>query len=129
MTGDQDDVGSSVIGVDILDEQIAGASLVRVLRVRDGAAGLEGHFPGSPLVPGVVQVQWAVQAARRLAGMPRVGRLEGLKFKAPIRPGQRVEVAVTLSASGDSIQFRISCGETIFSSGRCVLHSAVHSDP
>jgi 3-hydroxymyristoyl/3-hydroxydecanoyl-(acyl carrier protein) dehydratase len=131
MTDDQDDVGSSIVRVDVLDERVAGSSsVVRVLQVRDGIDGLEGHFPGSPVVPGVVQIQWVIHTARRLVGgMPSVGRFEGLKFKALIRPGQRVEVAASLSESGDSIQFRISCGKTIFSSGRCMLRSAVRLDP
>jgi 3-hydroxymyristoyl/3-hydroxydecanoyl-(acyl carrier protein) dehydratase len=121
-----EETASSVVGVDVLDERIVGSSFVRVLRVRDESESLAGHFPGSPVVPGIVQIQWAIDAAGRLAGrMVTLRRLERLKFKAVVRPGQRVEVAVTFSAEGDAIQFRIAFGQTIFSSGRCVLHQAV----
>ena len=115
-------VGSSVVGVELVSEQVVGSTIVRVLRVHDEATGLEGHFPGFAIVPGIVQIQWALDAAGRLAGHPpELRRLETLKFKAVIRPGQRVELAVELSATGDAMHFRIGCGERTFSSGRCVL--------
>ena len=126
MTEGRRDPGSSVVPVDVLDEQATGSSLVRVLRVRDDAAGLAGHFPGLPVVPAVVQIQWAMDAAERLAGRaPTLHRLEALKFKAMIRPGQLVEVAVQLSPVGDAVQFRIASGGRVFSTGRCVLRQPV----
>lgn len=130
MTDERRDPGSSVVAVDVLAERAAGSSLVRVLRVLDDVASLAGHFPGLPIVPAVVQIQWAMDAAERLAGrVPILRRLEALKFKAMIRPGQLVEVAVELSMVGDAVQFRIGCGETVFATGRCVLREAVRSVP
>ena len=124
------DPGSSVVAVDVLDERAAGLEVVRVLRVRDDVGGLAGHFPGLPVVPAVVQIQWAMDAAERLAGRaPTLRRLEALKFKAMIRPGQLVEVAVRLSAMGDAVQFRIGSGERVFSTGRCVLRQPVGPAP
>ncbi len=125
MTDGAEGDGASAVDVDVLDERVVGASLVRVLRVRDVVGSLEGHFPGSPVVPGIVQVQWALDAVRRLTQRTAtVDRLEALKFKAVIRPGQRVEVVVELCAVADVMRFRISCGETVFASGRCVLRPA-----
>jgi 3-hydroxymyristoyl/3-hydroxydecanoyl-(acyl carrier protein) dehydratase len=121
---------SPAVAVDVLAERAAGSSLVRVLRVRDDVGGLAGHFPGVPVVPAVVQIQWAMDAAERLAGRaPMLRRLEALKFKAIIRPGQLVEVTVELSAVGDAVHFRIAAGERVFSSGRCVLRQPVQPTP
>ncbi len=114
------------VAVDVLTERAAGSSLVRLLRVRDDSAGLAGHFPGLPVVPAVVQIQWAMDATERLAGRaPMLRRLEALKFKAIIRPGQLVEVRVELSAVGDAVHFRIGDGDRVFSTGRCVLSQPV----
>jgi 3-hydroxymyristoyl/3-hydroxydecanoyl-(acyl carrier protein) dehydratase len=116
------EAGSSVVAVDLLDERAAGASLVRVLHVRDDSEALAGHFPGLPVVPAVVQIRWVMEAAAQLAGCPlALRRLEALKFKAMIRPGQRVEVAVETSSARDAVRFRIGAGEMVFSTGRCVL--------
>jgi 3-hydroxymyristoyl/3-hydroxydecanoyl-(acyl carrier protein) dehydratase len=118
------------VAVDVLAERADGSSLVRTLRVRDDVGGLAGHFPGLPVVPAVVQIQWAMDAAERLAGRaPVLRRLEALKFKAIIRPGQLVEVAVELSAVGDAVRFRIGDGGRVFSSGRCVLRQPVSLPP
>lgn len=56
---------------------------------------LPGHFPGNPVVPGVVLLDRATAAilaahpGRRLAALPQV------KFLQPVRPGATVSVGYT----------------------------------
>ncbi len=60
---------------------------------------LPGHFPGRPIVPGVLLLDHAITAI--LAAQP--GRLAGLpsvKFTRPVRPGQTVLVACAPAAAG-----------------------------
>ncbi len=95
---------------------------MRVLRVRDDPGELAGHFPGLPVVPAVVELHWVMEAAARLAGgSPTLRRLEAVKFKDIVRPGQRVEIAVELCPTGDAVRFRVGAGERLFASGRCLL--------
>lgn len=61
-----------------------------------------GHFPGQPLLPGVVLLAEALEALLReapafLAGAPR---MSAVKFLAPVRPGASLEVRWTLPAAG-----------------------------
>lgn len=56
---------------------------------------LQGHYPGFPVVPGVILVESAMQAGAILVapltagaeGVPVVTRLNDVKFKRMIRPG------------------------------------------
>lgn len=56
---------------------------------------LPGHFPGRPVVPGVVLLDRVTAAAREAFGLgPAIG-LPRAKFAAPVMPGQRVDAALT----------------------------------
>ncbi len=65
---------------------------------------LQGHFPNYPLVPGVILCECALQSGAILlasqmtdAGMvPVATRMDGVKFKQMVRPGDTVEMEVTL---------------------------------
>jgi len=93
--------------------------LERRLRVPDDLAFLEGHFEGRPLVAGVVQLRWALDAAGHLLGRaPRVRGIEALKFPAVLLPGQDFALRVELAGDGKRLRFRLAHGERVFASGR-----------
>jgi 3-hydroxyacyl-[acyl-carrier-protein] dehydratase len=64
----------------------------------------QGHFPGRPIMPGVLQVEALAQAAGVLAveslGLAGSGKLvyfmaiEGAKFRAPVEPGVLLKLEV-----------------------------------
>jgi len=63
----------------------------------------QGHYPDFPLVPGVVLCEAAMQAGAVLLskhvsgdGVPVAGRLNDVKFKRMVRPGDTVLLDVTL---------------------------------
>jgi 3-hydroxymyristoyl/3-hydroxydecanoyl-(acyl carrier protein) dehydratase len=86
---------------------------------------LAGHFPGLPVVPGVIQLRWVMELARRLGG-PAVtlGSLEAVKFTSLLRPGQTFRLRVDLADRGETVHFRLWDDATVFSSGRGRLASA-----
>lgn len=68
---------------------------------------LPGHFPGRPVVPGVVvldRVYAAIEAAQGLLG---VTRLPQVKFVRPLLPGERAQVVLEGAAS--RWRFRVLC--------------------
>ncbi|HTB23024.1 MAG TPA: AMP-binding protein [bacterium] len=80
----------------------------------------KGHFPGHPLLPGVVQLHWAVRAAREHLGVHGAFRgLRALKFMRPLRPGQRVTLSLVLAQGG--VEFRYASEEGRHASGHIVL--------
>ncbi|HET6412985.1 MAG TPA: AMP-binding protein [Anaeromyxobacter sp.] len=69
----------------------------------------EGHFPGSPVLPGVVELdRMAVRQVERLwpqAGMLRAVRR--LKFLRPIGPGERIELFLERDPVRRTVDFAI----------------------
>ncbi|MDG4552324.1 MAG: hypothetical protein P9F19_03975 [Candidatus Contendobacter sp.] len=49
---------------------------------------LKGHFPGHPIVPGVVILEEVIQAFEDWRPESRVVGMPVVKFLAPLRPGQ-----------------------------------------
>lgn len=61
----------------------------------------EGHFPGHPILPGVVALSWMLAGAERFLGRPLAGiELLNVKFQTVILPGARVELSVVLKTGG-----------------------------
>ena len=87
---------------------------VSVLRIEATHPSLPGHFPGRPVVPGVVLLDEVVARAAPLAG-GRLARLPQVKFLAPLRPGE--EARIELDAQPPRVRFRVLRGETLVASG------------
>jgi 3-hydroxyacyl-[acyl-carrier-protein] dehydratase len=80
----------------------------------------QGHYPGHPLVPGVILCESAMQAGAVLLarfvqgteGVPVATRLNDVKFKKMIRPGDTIQIEVTLQerlADAFFLQAKVSC--------------------
>lgn len=66
-----------------------------------------GHFPGRPVVPGVLIVDWVMEAvAEWLERRLQVDELESLKLLAPLTPGDRFHLRI-LTSSMPRLEFRI----------------------
>lgn len=88
------------------------------LRVPRDLIWFEGHFPGFPILPGVVQLDWAAHFARRYFGFDATtAGVSGLKFQNVIRPGDEPRLELVLRRDGKGVEFVFSLDGKISSHG------------
>jgi 3-hydroxyacyl-[acyl-carrier-protein] dehydratase len=75
---------------------------------------LAGHFPGQPLVPGVLLLERVALALRAWRGQ-RLVRVREAKFMAPLLPTQEAELQLT--EAGPQIRFEIRCAGVLLARG------------
>ena len=67
----------------------------------------DGHFPGTPVLPGVVLLDETIRALERAAGgAPSCWRVASVKFLRPVAPGEALLLEHEPLASG-TIRFSI----------------------
>jgi 3-hydroxymyristoyl/3-hydroxydecanoyl-(acyl carrier protein) dehydratase len=109
----------------VLEEHVTPPEAVLLLSIPSDLEYLVGHFPSSPIVPGVVQLKWAIESARRLLGVPgEVMRMEALKFQLVMSPGAVATLTLKWVAAESKLHFVYASGKARFSSGRLSFRAA-----
>lgn len=91
------------------------------LRVPLDLAHFPGHFAGAPVVPGAVQMAWALSlAATRLGTSERCHSMEALKFQQLLRPGAPITLTLRMDHARGKLHFAYRHGDASYSSGRLV---------
>ena len=88
-----------------------------------------GHFPGHPVLPGVLLLSFVMQAlAARPLLAERVGatsRIDNAKFLHPVGPGARLRVA--LREQGSGVAFEVWMQDTVAARGQIAAGSSAGS--
>lgn len=90
--------------VDAVDACTPGASTLARYRVTGEEDFLAGHFPGNPVLPGVIQLEALAQAGaiavladeRFRHRLPLFGGVEKVRFRRLVRPGDELVLDVAL---------------------------------
>ncbi len=90
--------------IDEVEEYISGESCTAYKNVREDEYYFKGHFPGNPIMPGVLMVEALAQtgAVAILSMEENKGRnalfggINNLKFKKQVVPGDRLKLEVKI---------------------------------
>jgi predicted LPLAT superfamily acyltransferase/3-hydroxymyristoyl/3-hydroxydecanoyl-(acyl carrier protein) dehydratase len=87
------------------------------LRIEAGHPALAGHFPGSPVLPGVVLLDETVRAIERESGgAPRRWTVGAAKFLKPVQPGESLTLEYEPLPNG-SMRFAVTSAGRAVASG------------
>jgi acyl-coenzyme A synthetase/AMP-(fatty) acid ligase/3-hydroxymyristoyl/3-hydroxydecanoyl-(acyl carrier protein) dehydratase len=105
-------------GVEVLAEARSADTLHYELRVPPTLVHFAGHFPDLPILPGVVQVHWAMRlAAEQLPAVHALASIDRLKFMAPVPPGAVLNLTLAHDAARRRVQFAYRLGGRECASG------------
>jgi 3-hydroxymyristoyl/3-hydroxydecanoyl-(acyl carrier protein) dehydratase len=101
----------------ILSHAASADDLHLTLDIKSDLDCFRGHFPGNPVLPGVVQLHWAVAIGMAFFGYAELPtEILRLKFKAVIVPPTAINLALTRTVPSD-IRFEYSAGDQQYSLG------------
>lgn len=81
---------------------------------------LAGHFPGDPIVPGVVLLEEILDALTEWQGPRLLKSISAVKFLAPVVPDQTFCITLVLHDAG-LVDFRCSHQDKLFVQGQMTV--------
>jgi acyl-coenzyme A synthetase/AMP-(fatty) acid ligase/3-hydroxymyristoyl/3-hydroxydecanoyl-(acyl carrier protein) dehydratase len=110
---------------EVLEQVVVDGEWSLQLAVPPDLAYFSGHFPRAPVLPGVVQVEWALNLGQQLMNLPeKFAGMEVLKFQQLVRPGDEVQLHLRFDPARGKLYFAYRNETATCSSGRILLESA-----
>ena len=81
----------------------------KALSIPEDHPAFAGHFPGTPIVPGVVLLDEMIHAIVTDTGITATDwQISSVKFLSPLKPGESIIIGHEQSARG-TIKFEVQC--------------------
>jgi 3-hydroxyacyl-[acyl-carrier-protein] dehydratase len=107
--------------------------------VPDESIVFEGHFPGYPLLPGVLMIEtmaqtagWMLVARNKFERMPFLAAVRDAKFRNFVLPGQRLIAEATLTHDGSGYAMTdatLTCDNRLVCNGTITFRVADFPNP
>jgi 3-hydroxymyristoyl/3-hydroxydecanoyl-(acyl carrier protein) dehydratase len=106
----------------VLSEHRDNDALLLQLHLPEAAPCFDGHFPDFPVLPGVLQIHWAMLFGRDKLGVHGEFRsLQQIKFSDIVEPGAALTLRLSWDEDGGRLSFDYRADGRKASSGRIQL--------
>lgn len=103
----------------VLGREAGPSTLKLVLKLPQDLAYFDGHFDEHPVLPGVVQLDWAIDFAREEFPLDaKFQRIEALKFFRILSAGDEVTLDLRFERDKEKLHFRYQSADHEHSAGR-----------
>jgi len=93
-------------------------SVILRFEISRGIVFFEGHFPSQPVLPGIVQVDWAIFFARKSFNLTEESciEIEQIKFMKIIKPNTKLDLLLKLE--NGILNFKYYADDAVYSLGK-----------
>ena len=96
--------------------------VVLTLHIGAEVAHFSGHFPQMPILPGIVQLDWALRYARQYLGLNgRFVAVENLKFLGLVLPDTTLQLSLRWQENEGRLEFAFFDTQRKYASGRVLF--------
>jgi 3-hydroxyacyl-[acyl-carrier-protein] dehydratase len=109
-------------------DRLSSHEIIMYTEVLPDSPWFSGHFPGDPILPGIAQLEMALDGIKRLSKKKlEISGFRKVRFKQFIRPNDKITIKVALR-KGDvlSYSFRIMVGEEMACNGILTVEELEH---
>ena len=90
---------------------------------------LAGHFPGNPVVPGVVLLGEILERIGDSLGPSfMLAQVPSVKFHSPLRPNEPLQLTFEI-LTGPVVTFSCQVGSRLIASGQFIFHTDIQPSP
>jgi len=101
--------------------QQTGNQVILNLFLPENILYFNGHFPDYPMLPGVIQINWAIEFSQKYFNISlQFNKLEVVKFHRLILPDMLIKLKLEHNTLKNKTTFCYSFNNAIYSSGRIV---------
>jgi hypothetical protein len=113
---DSGKLGSRPVSADVVYESLGGDVAEQYLYIPGDLIWFDGHFPDHPILPGVVQLDWAIELGKKLGfSAEKFTAIPRVKFSALTLPGMIMKLSV--ERKQNLLKFRLESSGGVHSQG------------